>query len=84
MESWYIISETRYSENTADYGYGDFPKSLSKITLRVEAATKRKAQNLAKKISPNKYTFGGMFGNQVLTTSEVQARPWIDLNGLTL
>lgn len=84
MESWYIISQTRYSENTPEYGHGEWPTITDKVTLRVKADTKRKAQNLAKKISPNRYTFGGMFGNQVLTTNEVKERPWIDLNGLTL
>ena len=84
MTTWYIISQTRYSENTPEYGHGEWPTITDKVTLRVKADTKRKAQNLAKKISPNKYIFSGILANQVFTTSEVQDRPWIDLNGITL
>jgi hypothetical protein len=84
MQTWYIISTTRYSENTPEYGHGDYPKLSDKVTLRVEAETKRKAQNLAKKISPKKYSFGGVCGNQIFTTNEMIERPWIDLNGLKL
>ena len=51
------------------------------VTLRVEAETKRKAQNKAKKID-SRIRFGGMFGDWVMELEELQTHPWIDRVGV--
>ena len=81
MESWYIISKTTENDNTAEFGYGDFPKTTYYVSLVVEAETKRKAQNLAKKISPNRrYMFNGINRNEVYSSAEMAEMTHIDLN----
>jgi len=81
---YYVISRKRHNDNTGEYGYGDYPKITYFVSLVVEAETKRKAQNKAKKISPNRYVFGGMFGNEIYTAEEMRTMSYIDLNGMKL
>ena len=81
---FYIISKRTTNDNTAEYGYGDFPKTTYFVSLVVEADTKRKAQNKAKKISPNRYMFGGINGNEVYSNAEMTDLTYIDLNGMKL
>ena len=69
-KTYYIISEKRENDNTPEFGYGDYPSYTPYIALTVEADTKRKAQNKAKKINPN-FSFGGQFGNQVYTNADL-------------
>ncbi len=57
---YYIISKRTENDNTAEFGFGDFPKTYYFVSLVVDAETKRKAQNQAKKISPDRYMFGGI------------------------
>lgn len=57
----YIISRT-HSDNTAEYGFGDLPKTTYHILATVEAETPRKAQNKIKKTFP-RARFGGQFGD---------------------
>lgn len=83
MKKYYVIGEKYINSNTPEHGFGDFPERKPYIQLRVEADTKRKAQNKAKKID-NRIMFGGMFGNQILEEHEVKERPWIDRNGLDI
>jgi hypothetical protein len=83
MTTYYVIAERYINSNTEEHGYGDYPERRSYITLRVQADTKRKAQNKAKKIDP-RISFSGMFGNQILETHEVLERTYIDRNGLEI
>jgi hypothetical protein len=83
MTTFFVIGQKHVNSNTGEHGFGDYPESKQYIRLRVEADTKRKAMNAAKKIDSSVY-FGGMFGLEVLETSEVIDRPWIDRNGCTL
>jgi hypothetical protein len=82
MKNWYIISKTTENDNTAEFGYGDYPKTHRFVSLVVEAETKRKAQNKAKKISPNRYMFGGINGNEVYSGGEMVHMADINLNGM--
>src|SRR5262245_46664426 len=59
MTKWLLICRQHYSENTSQYGYGDFPEHIEYLGAVVEADTLRKAQNAVKKVRPNT-RFGGM------------------------
>lgn len=67
---WLLIDRQQYSENTSEYGYGDYPVYNDYILLVVEADTRRKAQYAAKQIIPN-LQFGGMF-----SVSVIEANPF--------
>ena len=69
---WALIFHTSYSENTPEYGCGDFPDSIDYIRALVEADTKRNAQNAAKRLVPNA-RFGGMFGDTIREVSKLQS-----------
>jgi len=60
MTKYLLIFRQQYSENTSEYGHGDFPDQIDYIGAVVEADTLRKAQNAAKKVYPH-IRFGGMF-----------------------
>lgn len=66
MQTYYIIGEKYENANTAEFGFGDFPKRTPYVAAVVEAETLRKAQNKAKKTNAN-FMFSGMFGNRVHT-----------------
>ena len=83
MTTYYVIREKHINSNTSKHGFGDYPESKPYIMLKVEADTKRKAQNKAKKID-SRIKFGGMFGNEILEEHEVREQPWIDRNGLDI
>jgi len=83
MTTFFVIGQKHVNSNTGEHGFGDYPETKQYIRLRVEADTKRKAMNAAKKIDSSLH-FGGMFGLEVLETAEVINRPWIDRNGCTL
>ena len=69
MTKYLLIFRQQYSENTPEYGHGDFPDQIDYLSAVVEADTLRKAQNAVKKIYPVK--FGGMFSPMLIeTTSE--------------
>ena len=82
MNTWYIISKKTDNDNTAEFGYGDYPKTTFFVSLVVEAETKRKPQNKAKKISPNRYMFGGINGNEVYSKDDMANMTHIDLSGM--
>ena len=62
METYHIIATRRANSNTAEHGFGDYPTYTDFVACTVEAETIRKAQNKAKKLHPNRFTFGGGFG----------------------
>ena len=70
MKTYYIIGEKYENDNTREFGYGDYPRRTPYIAMTLQAETKRKAQNIAKKTS-SRFTFGGMFGNQVYTDADL-------------
>jgi len=70
MKTYYIIGEKYENDNTPEFGYGDYPRRTPYIAMTLQAETKRKAQNIAKKTS-SRFTFGGMFGNQVYTDADL-------------
>ena len=65
MTQYLITSHRHYSENTPEYGHGDYPEQIPFLVCVVEAETPRKAQNAAKKKFPN-LRFGGQFGENLL------------------
>tara|TARA_R110002074_G_scaffold318473_1_gene488833 strand:- start:143 stop:379 length:237 start_codon:yes stop_codon:yes gene_type:complete len=70
MKTFYIISEKRENANTAEFGFGDYPRRVPYVNLIVKAETKRKAQNKAKKIDP-RIMFGGMFGDAIFSDADL-------------
>ena len=70
MSKYFVISERYENDNTAEFGYGDYPRRTPYIAMSVEAETKRKAQNKAKKINP-KLRFSGMFGDRIYIDSDL-------------
>mgnify|MGYP003659574580 CR=1 FL=1 len=64
MDKYYIVCEKYENDNTPEFGYGDFPRYTPYIALTVEAETRRKAQNKAKKIN-SRLGFSGMFGDRI-------------------
>ena len=70
MKTYYIIGEKYENDNTPEFGHGDYPRRTPYIAMTLQAETKRKAQNIAKKTS-SRFTFGGMFGNQVYTDADL-------------
>ena len=87
MKKYYICKTRRMNDNTAEYGYGDYPSYTPYVSLIVEAETRRLAQNKAKKLDPKSgYSFGGQFGNLIYTdsdlpesmcTARLRSTPWI-------
>ena len=73
MTKYLLIFRQSYSENTSQYGYGDFPDQIDYIAAVVEADTVRKAQNAAKKLFP-KTRFGGMFSPMLVATDDRMAK----------
>jgi len=72
---WLLIFRQQYSENTPEYGHGDYPDQIDYISAVVEADTLRKAQNAVKKIYPVK--FGGMFSPLLIKTTDEYARLYV-------
>tara|TARA_R110000787_G_scaffold141939_1_gene255510 strand:- start:156 stop:473 length:318 start_codon:yes stop_codon:yes gene_type:complete len=69
MNTFIITNTQNYNENTAEYGFGDYPAQITYIVTVVNADTRRKAQNVAKKEFPN-LSFGGQFGNGIYKTDD--------------
>ena len=65
MTKYLVIERQQYSENTPEYGCGDYPDQIEYILAVVEGDTLRKAQNPVKKIFP-RVRFGGMFSPQMV------------------
>ena len=59
-----VIMQQQYSENTPEYGMGDYPDQIDYIACVVAGDTLRKAQNAVKKIYP-RVRFGGMFSPEM-------------------
>jgi hypothetical protein len=71
MTTYHIIAERRVNSNTADHGFGDYPETTRFVACTVEADTIRKAQNAAKRLHPNRFSFGGMFGNNIYADADL-------------
>ncbi len=70
---WYIIDRQSYSENTPQYGHGDWPETIYYLDAFVDAETKRGAQAQYRKLHPA-IRFGGQFSPMVCTSEE--AKRW--------
>ena len=66
---YHVIKERYKNDNTAEFGFGDFPERTPYIALTVEAETRRKAMNKAKKID-HRLSFSGMFGDKLFSEEE--------------
>ena len=64
-----VLSLQQHSENTAEFGFGDYCENILYIALVVDADTERKAQNAAKKVFP-RMRFSGQFGARMLPVNE--------------
>lgn len=55
------------SENTPEYGFGDFPETIISPVLSVNAKSLRSAQNQFKRIFGKHITFSGRFTTHFVT-----------------
>lgn len=81
---YYIIGEKRHTDNTPEYGHGEWYDIKRYISLVVEADTRRKAMNKARKINPDKYFFSGIHANEVLMAADILSQPSIYRNGVNI
>ncbi len=66
MTTYKIRKTSYYTDSTPEFGYGDFGETRSRVVGTVEAPTRRKAMNLAKKTWPDeRLSFSGMFGDRI-------------------
>ena len=72
MTTYLAIFTQQYSENTAEYGHGDYPEQIDYIGAVVEGDTLRKAQNAVKKLYP-RVRFGGMFSPMLIEAADKHA-----------
>ena len=56
-----LIADKYYSENTKEYGHGDYPARITYIAWAGEAETRRKAYGAIKREFPG-LSIGGRFG----------------------
>jgi hypothetical protein len=56
-----LIADQHYSENTPEYGHGDYPARITYVAWAGEAETKRKAYAAIKREFPG-LSIGGRFG----------------------
>jgi len=66
MDTYHVIKMKYENDNTAEFGFGDFPTYTPYIAVTVKAETRRKAMNRAKKFDPT-LKFSGMFGARIYT-----------------
>lgn len=76
MTKYLVTSTSHYSENTPEYGCGDYPEQIPFLVCVVDAETTRKAQNAAKKQFPN-LRFGGQFGQQLIEADDEYAQMYL-------
>ncbi|AIA83122.1 hypothetical protein AV947_gp07 [Podophage Lau218] len=69
---WYIVGTFSRNDNTAEFGYGDYPEYIRYVKCKVFAETIRKAQNKAKKENEDIGFFGGRFGMSVYSHEELE------------
>jgi len=55
------------SENTPEYGFGDFPETIITPVLSVSAKSLRRAQNQFKKMLGKRISFSGRFATYFVT-----------------
>ena len=72
MTTFYVVSEKRTLNGSFDTTYF--------VNLEVEAETRRKAQNLARKIDP-RISFSGIRGDLLWEAHELKKHPSVERNG---
>jgi hypothetical protein len=72
MKKWLLVFRQQYSENTPEYGHGDYPDQIDYLGAVIEAETVRKAQNAAKKLYP--HIRFGRFGPMLIDSKDEYAR----------
>ena len=77
-KKWVCLDSTYYSENTPEYGMGDYPEQRYFILAVVIAETKRKAQNAVKKLYPGTL-FAARTPPWVFPESEFMETSWARL-----
>jgi hypothetical protein len=73
MTAYYVMSSKTMNANTAEYGFGDAPKTVYFVSVAVEADTVRRAMNLAKKRRPN-LCFSGINADSIYTEEQMLER----------
>jgi hypothetical protein len=68
VQSYTLYRRSYMNDNTAEYGFGDFPKTIISSVLSVHAKSLRSAQNHFKKVFGwKRMTFSGRFATYFVT-----------------
>ena len=72
MQTYYVCGVRRENDNTAEFGYGDYPRHTPYVAFTVEAETRRLACNKARKVNP-RYSFdqNSVNSNPIYTTADL-------------
>jgi hypothetical protein len=72
MTKWLLIGRQQFSENTPEYGHGDWPDQIDYIKAVVEADDKRAAQRAFRKLFPG-ILFSGVCAPMLITADDPYA-----------
>jgi len=67
LQPYTLYRRSYKSENTAEYGFGDFPETIISPVLSVSAKSLRSAQNQFKKMLGKRISFSGRFATYFVT-----------------
>jgi len=63
-----VLSQTTISNNTAEYGFGDYKETNLSLVGIIEAETERKAKSIFKKEFDKTAKFGGNFASHIIVS----------------
>jgi hypothetical protein len=61
FQAYTLYKRSYKSENTAEYGFGDYPETIISSLLSIHAKSLRSAQNQFKKMLGKRISFSGRF-----------------------
>ncbi len=61
VQPYTLYKRSYINDNTAQYGFGDFPETIISSVLSIHAKSLRSAQNHFKKVFGKRMTFSGKF-----------------------
>ena len=67
LQPYTLYRRSYKSENTPEYGFGDFPETIISPVLSVSAKSLRSAQNQFKKMLGKRISFSGRFATYFVT-----------------
>jgi hypothetical protein len=74
LQPYTLYRRSYKSENTPEYGFGDFPETIISPVLSVSAKSLRSAQNQFKKMLGKRISFSGRFATYFVTQDSESAK----------